>query len=266
MNEDALFASDPGEPLALWQRPQAPPAAAPDLRASAFEYTSRGDRLPGRLLLPPRGAGPFPLILLQHGLGGCKESPYLDATAPVWVRGGAAVASIDFPLHGARASGKLGDRLASPAGGADPALATELMRQAVIDLRRALDAAAELAGVDARRVTYAGFSLGAIVGATFCGVDPRPRAAALALAGGGLGPPETDPLRHLGRFAPRPLLLIGATRDQTVPRSATEALFAAAGEPKQLLWFDASHDALPGKALKAMWLFLRAPLGLAQSE
>jgi hypothetical protein len=60
--------------------------------------------------------------------------------------------------------------------------------------------------------------------------------------------------------------LIGATRDQTVPRSATEALFAAAGEPKQLLWFDASHDALPGKALKAMWLFLRAPLGLAQSE
>jgi predicted esterase len=140
------------------------------------------------------------------------------------------------------------------------------MRQAVIDLRRALDAAPGLAGVDARRVVYAGFSLGAIVGATFCGVDPRPRAAALALAGGGLGPPDTDPLRHLGGFAPRPLLLIGATRDQTVPRSATEALYETAGDPKQLLWFDATHDSLPGQALKAMWQFLRSPLGLAQGE
>ena len=140
------------------------------------------------------------------------------------------------------------------------------MRQAVIDLRRALDAAEAFPGVDAGRVGYAGFSLGSIIGATFCGVDARPCAAALALGGGGLGPPETDPLRHLGRFSPRPLLLIGAARDQTIPRSATEALFAAAGEPKQLVWFDGSHHALPGKALKAMWLFLRAPLGLAQDE
>src|SRR5512134_3370424 len=104
MSDDALFASDPGEPLALWQRPQAPPAAAADLRSFAFEFSSRGDRVPGRLLLPPRGAGRFPLVLLQHGLGGSKESAYLDTTAAVWVRGGAAVASIDFPLHGARTS------------------------------------------------------------------------------------------------------------------------------------------------------------------
>jgi dienelactone hydrolase len=258
MRDDALFAADPDEPLALWQRRQAPPAAAPDLRAIGFEFASRGDRVPGRLWLPPRGAGPFPLVLLQHGLGGSKQAPYLDATAPVWVRGGAAVASIDFPLHGERASAKLSEPLALRG----PALAAELMRQAVIDLRRALDAAAALPGVDGDRVAYAGFSLGAIVGATFCGVDARPRAAALALGGGGLAPPETDPLRFLPRFAPRPLLLVGATHDRTIPRAATEALFAAAGEPKQLLWFEASHDALPGRALKAMWQFLRAHLEL----
>jgi len=214
-------------------------------------------------LLPPRGAGPFPLVLLQHGLGGSKESPYLDTTAAVWVRDGAAVASIDFPLHGGRASRKQRERLGLPGAGGDLALATELMRQAVIDLRRALDAAAEMPEVAAGRVAYAGFSLGGIIGATFCGVDPRPRAAALALAGGGLGPPETDPLRFVGRIAPRPLLLVGATRDPRVPRAATEALYAAAGEPRELLWFDAGHDALPGAALKAMWRFLRVPLGLA---
>lgn len=214
-------------------------------------------------MLPPRGAGPFPLVLLQHGLGGSKESPYLDTTAAVWVRDGVAVASIDFPLHGGRASRKQRERLGLPGAGGDLALATELMRQAVIDLRRALDAAAEMPEVAAGRVAYAGFSLGGIIGATFCGVDPRPRAAALALAGGGLGPPETDPLRFVGRIAPRPLLLVGATRDPRVPRAATEALYAAAGEPRELLWFDAGHDALPGAALKAMWRFLRVPLGLA---
>ena len=263
MGDPGFFAADPSEPLALWQRPQAPPATAGDLRAFAFEYTSRGDRVPGRLLLPARGAGPFPLVLLQHGLGGSKEAPYLDATAPVWVRGGAAVASIDFPLHGARASRKQRESLGVPTGGPGHSLAIEMLRQAVIDLRRALDAAAGLTEVDASRVAYAGFSLGSIIGATFCGVDPRPCAAALALGGGGMGPPETDPLRHVGRISPRPVLFVGATRDQTIPRAATEALFAAAGEPKQLLWFDATHDALPGKALKAMWLFLRGPLGLA---
>jgi hypothetical protein len=134
------------------------------------------------------------------------------------------------------------------------------MRQAVIDLRRSLDAAASLPALDSRRIAYAAVSLGSIIGATFCGVDPRPCAAALALGGGGLGPPETDPVRHIGRFAPRPLLFVGARHDQTIPRAATEALFAAAGEPKQLLWFDATHTALPGKALKAMWHFLRAQL------
>ena len=263
MTDAGFFAADSGEPLAAWRRPQPPPAVATDLRALAFEYSSRGDRVPGRLWLPPRGAGPFPLVLLQHGLGGSKEAPYLDATAPVWVRGGAAVASIDFPLHGARASRKQRERIGVGGDGPGRALANELLRQAVIDLRRALDAASAWPEIDERRIAYAGFSLGSIIGATFCGVDARPCAAALALAGGGLGPPETDPLGFVGRIAPRPLLLVGATRDQTIPRAATEALFAAAGEPKQLLWFEGTHDALPGIALKAMWQFLRAPLGLA---
>ena len=42
------------EPLALWQEPLPPPPGAADLRAERFEFTSRGDRVPGRLLLPVR--------------------------------------------------------------------------------------------------------------------------------------------------------------------------------------------------------------------
>jgi dienelactone hydrolase len=265
MGIDPIWRADRSEPLGLWSGPGAPPPGL-DVRARRLEYTSRGDRVPARLLLPADGAGPFPLVLLQHGLYGSKESPYLDTTAGPWVRGGAAVASIDFPLHGERADAKLSGAMAglpgAPASEASRVVAVESIRQAVVDLQRALDALSELPEVDGTRIAYAGFSLGSIVGATFCAVDPRPRAAALALGGAGVGPWACDPARTVADFAPRPLLLVGATRDATIPRSATEALFEAAGEPKQILWFDGTHTELPGAALKAMWEFLREHLGL----
>jgi fermentation-respiration switch protein FrsA (DUF1100 family) len=91
-------------------------------------------------------------------------------------------------------------------------------------------------------------------------VDPRPRAAALALGGGGFGDPEVDPARHLPRFAPRPVLFVNMKGDEAVPPSSSEALFAAAGEPKEIVWFEGGHRELPGRALKAMWLFLRRHL------
>ena len=55
--------------------------------------------------------------------------------------------------------------------------------------------------------------------------------------------------------------MVNARRDSVVPEKAVEALFDAAGEPKQLRWFDTDHDTLPGSALKAMLEFLSGPLG-----
>lgn len=259
-----------GEPLGFWIEPGAGRRVTDAVIERRFELTSRGDRVPGRLLRRGAGDRPLPLILLAHGASGSKEAPYIEATARPWARGGAAVACIDLPLHGERASGKLTERFlaglrfqepSAPPGGLR-GLWREVTRQAVSDLRRTLDALAELPGIDAERVAFAGFSWGAILGACFCGVDPRPRAAALALAGGGFGPPDLDPVSWIARFAPRPALFVAAREDERIPRTATEALFEAAGDPKELLWFEGGHQDLPGRALKAMWGFLRAPLGI----
>jgi dienelactone hydrolase len=259
------FRLDPGEPLgALFQARPAPAALAP-LRCERFEYTSRGDRVSGRLLLPEPRGGRRPLVLVGHGAGGSKDADYLDAAVGPWVRGGAAVASIDFPLHGERASAKLSQRVLgglATGGGGDPLL-LDFAAQAVSDLRRALDALALHPEIDVARTVYAGFSLGTILGALFCVAEPRVRAAALAIGGGGLGPEAVDPARHIARFAPRPLLFVNASRDQTIPRERAECLHAAAGEPKEVLWFDCGHADLPGQALKAMWQFLRPHLKLA---
>lgn len=264
--EPVLLAPDPTEPLGLWWRAEQPPASHADLRALAFEFSSRGDRVPGRVLLPPVGAGPFPVVLLQHGAGGASHAPYMDAVAAPWARGGVAVASVDFPLHGRRASTKLGGMLRAglglePGGGPLAAgVAREFFRQAVLDLQRCLDALAALDAVDAGRVAYAGLSLGGFVGATFCALDPRPCAAVLALAGADRGGSDLDPSLCVGRIAPRPVLFVNATRDAVVSRERAERLHAAAGEPHEVLWFDSGHADLPGRALKAMWQFLRRSL------
>lgn len=260
------FRLDPGEPLGSLFQPRPAPAALGPLRCERFEYTSRGDRVSGRLLLPETRGGRRPLVLVGHGAGGSKDADYLDAAVGPWVRGGAAVASIDFPLHGERASAKLSERLlTSLAPGADRGaepLWLDFAAQAVVDLERALDALALHPEVDAERVAYAGFSLGTILGALFCAGEARVRAAALAIGGGGVGPAEADPALHIGRFAPRPLLFVNATQDQRISRERAERLHAGAGDGKQVLWFECGHNDLPGRALKAMWQFLRPELGL----
>ena len=258
------------EPIALWTAAAPAPGHASAFRARRFEYSSRGDRVPGLLLVPADGNGPFPLVLLQHGAGGSKHAEYLDAARLPWVQRGVAVASIDFPLHGERASAKLSEQLlgvaAASVRAAHPdtvALWSEFSRQAVIDLGRALDALDAFPELDGRRVAYAGFSLGAILGALYCPTDARLCAAALALGGAGVGPRDFDPAAHIGDFAPRPLLFVNATRDERIPRAAAEALHAAAREPKEIAWFDCGHNDLPGAGLKAMWSFLAKHLNVA---
>jgi fermentation-respiration switch protein FrsA (DUF1100 family) len=248
------------EPLGLVVRRVAPPERSPGIRAERFEYASRGDRVAGRVWRP-RGGGDHPLVLLQH-----PDAQRTEEIAGAWVRLGAAVAAVELPLHGRRADHKLAARLApnlSRTGSPDgDALAIEVARQAVIDLERALDALISIDGIDPDRIAYAGFRLGALVGATFCALDPRPRAAAIALTGAGLSVPGIDPAAYLARLAPRPLLLVSATRDAGVPRQAAEALARAARDPVKQLWFDGGDD-LPEAAFSAIWEFLADALGLA---
>jgi len=259
------------EAVSLWIGECQAPNTAPELRARRFEYTSRGDRVAGVLLLPPTGDGPFPLVLLQHGAGGSKDADYLGPVREPWARRGLAVASIDFPLHGERASAKLGElllaTLVSPGRPSEhaSALFEEFARQAATDLARAVDALVSLPEIDAARVGYAAFSLGAIVGSLYVPYDPRVRAAALAVGGAGIGPRACDPAAHIGGFAPRPLLFVNAERDQRIPRAAAEALHAAARDPKEIVWFDAGHADLPGRALKKMWSFLAQHLDTVAS-
>jgi len=184
--EPRWLAPDASEPLGLWTTA---PRTEQGAHRRAFELSSRGDRVPGELWRPDAGRAPVPLVLHQEAGGAAAGA---EPAVAVWLAAGLAVASIDLPLHGTRASAKLSGLLAEAQGAmaVPEALARELLldfaRQAVLDLRRCLDALPRLLRLDARRVGFAGAGLAAALGAHLCAQEPRLRAAVLADAAGRL--------------------------------------------------------------------------------
>jgi fermentation-respiration switch protein FrsA (DUF1100 family) len=141
------------------------------------------------------------------------------------------------------------------------------MVQTAIDLMRGVDYLASRKDIDMRKIGFAGFSMGGAVGALFCSYDSRVKAVALGIAGGdfrtlnlhssGKAAKDrmlrayrpVDPVFYISRISPRPVLMLNASHDQIVPRAATEALFEAAREPKNIIWYDCGHADLPDKML-----------------
>ena len=137
-----------------------------ELRSTRFEYSSGGDRVVGRVWQPTR-AGAAPLVVLGHPHGAAHDAADVVAVARAWARAGAAVATFDLPLHGARASGKLGERAfrAVGAGEAADALDADLrlhvVQQTTLDVRRALALLRDAPGVDPARCAFAAFGIAA---------------------------------------------------------------------------------------------------------
>jgi cephalosporin-C deacetylase-like acetyl esterase len=145
----------------------------------------------------------------------------------------------------------------------------EAVRQTVLDVRRAaawLEARPE---IDPQRLGLHGTSLGSIIGALAAEMEPRLQRVSIVLGGGGLveafynhpqaapyrrwyerfgGTKEQvarvlapiDPVTCAANLKDRKVLMIAAKRDEIIPRSATEALWQAAGKPT-LLWYDCGH-------------------------
>jgi dienelactone hydrolase len=245
-------------------------------RRNRVEFTSAHDqRVTAILTLPLAGAKPYPAMVLLAGSGGHKDTDYIRLVADMLAGMGCASISIDAQYHGERSrKDRSGDiHLINETTSRDAWV------QTVIDLRRAVDFLCSRPEVDKARIGYLGFSQGGMIGATFLGVEPRIRAAVLAVAGGGLAdwgaklgltasPRMTanaeivEPTLHIGRFAPRPLLMLSAKRDELIPASATEALYAAAGEPKKLIWYNAGHILTPSAlVVDARQFILREVIG-----
>lgn len=266
----AFFDYDPALPL------RAELSAAPLLKGETatqrglrkrllLHFDSAHDqRVPAILTLPLGRAGRRPAVVLLAGSGGHKDTDYIRIASDMMATLGYVTISIDTQYHGDRArTGRTGDIHLI-----DQTVNRDAWVQTVVDLRRAVDYLTTRNDVDAAHIGMMGFSQGGMIGATFAGVEPRLAAVCLAVAGGGLlewgkktglirttdldrvamNAAIVDPIYHIGRMAGRPLLMLSASRDELIPKEATDALFAAAQQPKEIKWYPSGHI-LPPMAL-----------------
>lgn len=238
------------------------------------QYSSVHDkRVPAWWCLPTGGTPPYPCVIIMHGYGGDKNG--LQILAPAFALRGVATFAIDAEYHGDR---KQPDRdLLSPY----LYRSRDALVQTVIDLRRAIDFLQSRREIDGKRIGYIGLSMGGILGGILAGVDERVQAPILIVAGGDWGyllsnsqhptalqlrekhsdlfkDPQkmnevfgpVDPVNWVARIAPRPLLMINGKGDNIVPKECTERLFAAANQPKEILWLEGGHFPQPDMVLR----------------
>jgi hypothetical protein len=191
--------------------------------------------------LMPADESNAPVVLLLHGFSSSKERMAQGIGRPLLKHGVGSLA-LDLPYHGERG-------MASGALPKNPLALVGAWRSAVTEARAAVRWLAAQPGVDPARMGVLGYSLGGFLALMTAADEPALRVVALAAAGdlpdqtpyAALVRGVVDPLRAVRRLAGRPLLLVNGRRDTTTRPAQAERLFAAADEPKTMVWYDGGH-------------------------
>jgi dienelactone hydrolase len=220
----------------------------------------------------PKGFGRTrPGVVVLHILG--ADFPLSRYMAARMADRGVAALFLKLPYYGERMP-----RSAGPATkrflSTDIERTVSSMRQAVLDVRRAIYWLSTRPLIDRGRLGVAGISLGGIISALAAAVEPAVTEGAFLLAGGDLSTilwtmPESapyrtawlesgrtkndlkaltdpfDPLTYADRLLGKRLLLIAGNVDEVVPPASTLLLWEAAGRPV-IRWYDCGHYSAVG--------------------
>ena len=235
------------------------------IRGSVTELTLTaldGESIPGTYTAPA-GAGPFPAVIVQHGLSSSHQAMY--GLQEALTNLGFVTIAIDARGHGARGPA---DSLQQALTQGAPAAA--MMKGTVIDLRQVVDFLSTRAEVDPQKIGFVGFSLGGILGAMLSGADERIATTVLVDAGAdwqtllsgtsidwiaalrtsdpafvtraARALDSLDPQFWVSEISPRPLMLVRGKNDTVIPVESTDVLVAAAGKSATVFQYDGGHD------------------------
>lgn len=220
----------------------------------------------------PSGKGPFPLVIMIHGLGGNRQQ-MMEPFAKEFLKRGVAVMALDAPHHGERGTEQdkkdlqqtffafamskdqpkgLGAFMAQSGGMSKMGL--EAIEQGVRDIRRALTWALRPEHrVDSAKIGAFGISLGAIMSSILSGVEPRINADLLVLGGDPVLPHvgNVPPDQALSATASAPslflphstahVLMLNGYNDTVIPREDIERLYRSA-PGTTLVFYDTPGD------------------------
>ena len=242
-------------------------------RVQKFTFEgSPGETVPVMAVIPTEPGRRYPAIIFLYGIGmKMGFNTEIKEVADAVTRAG-------FALFVPEQYGR-GERRGKKRKGLEEFLA---VRRRIIltiqETRRLVDVLMVRPDIDPERIYIWGASFGAMTGCAAMAYDPRVKAAVFTVAAGDfqrivadspylqkkcffswekavapLGAEilrPFDPIRHVGRIAPRPLLFQNTVQDELLPRSAVEALYNASGQPKDIRWYNSPHDRPVRKALE----------------
>jgi uncharacterized protein len=259
---EELFNYNPRRPLAITRQALTTRLSANELRGvtvHSITYASpKGGEVPA-LLVVPKGKGPFPGVIVQHGLPSTKED-FLPVGIDL-ARTGAVAILIDAPFNRPQQGTVRGDLSGTPKD-------RDEQIQLIVDLRRAVDLMIARPDVNEAQLAYVGISYGAAMGGLLAGVEDRITAYVLTVGDGGLvshftgptdpQPPRSmsaedwqrwlaamrpiEPINFIGRAAPAALLFQAGTKDELVPPEDARRYQQAASQPKEIRWYEAGHE------------------------
>ncbi|MAE67735.1 MAG: hypothetical protein CMJ18_26060 [Phycisphaeraceae bacterium] len=217
---------------------------------------------------------PGPAVLLLHALDG--QMVATRAMAGYFAHNGIHAFAMHLPGYNSR-------RTAKSRPGLDSAVV--LLRQAIVDARRAADAIAACPHVDGEHVGLVGTSLGGFIASVTAAIDNRFAPVFILLAGGDLENllkqrmrdlpglrrrmrqrgltgsrlsrivARVEPVRLAHRLDRRRTWLYSATRDRVVPPASARALASAARlDAEHHVWLEGNHVSV---AVNLPWIVLR---------
>jgi dienelactone hydrolase len=141
----------------------------------------RDSRVPALLAVPKGGEGPYPCVILLHGIGGSKEGWWRDGSSHSGrllterlLRSGHAVLTLDAPYHGERIASndfESADVFLLQRGWMQRA--RDMVVQSVVEHRRAIDVLAARDDIDPSRLGVVGYSMGGMLAFMLTAIEPR---------------------------------------------------------------------------------------------
>lgn len=233
----------------------------PSTRDSAAEksyvtiLSSSGLRVTCGLLVPRRAPGRRPVVIVLGGKATGKHA--VDYALGV---DDVLVVAPDYPYEPRSSYSVL-----------DVAADLPEIRGAIFDMipsvMLAIDYLWQRPDVDTSKIVMMGYSFGAPFVPVILANDRRPAIAVMVYGGGDLTSMirhnvaryespvvaeivgriagallrPLEPLDHVGRISPIPLLMINGTEDEQIPRENTLLLYERALHPRKLVWIDSRH-------------------------
>lgn len=214
----------------------------------AFDSFHNG-LVPGLLAVPEKGEGPYPVVLLLHGLTGSKSHWLADEfthggqVSAGLLASGYAVLALDAQYHGERAVYNdflnPGEMIFQRHWAMRYA---NMMTQTVVDYRRAIDYLATRDDIDTDRVGILGYSMGGHMTFILGAVEPRVKAVVACVVPATPGMPMAA-MQFARDLGAHPLLMMMGRQDQFYTVEQAQALFdGIPGEAKTLRFYDSGHS------------------------